>query len=216
MRNARSPPRESLACDHRVPSSDLWRTGNGRRRPRRRLCAFTRRIASSRSPATRAGSSKNTAPAARPAFESSATASLIPISRAWPLDRGGIVARSRCSTRVASWIAKGSASWYEPFGMVILEGMLYGLAIVATDVGGPRAILADGETGIFCQARDVSSLERALIRVTADESLRHRLGRRASEEVRSRWLFDTICPRMRDVYEEFLHAPRIATVTSSS
>src|SRR5262249_31151105 len=32
-------------------------------------------------------------------------------------------------------------SWYEPFGMVILEGMLYGLPIVAARVGGPREIL---------------------------------------------------------------------------
>src|SRR5262249_44090093 len=32
-------------------------------------------------------------------------------------------------------------SWYEPFGMVILEGMLHGLAIAAAAVGGPAEIL---------------------------------------------------------------------------
>jgi len=40
-------------------------------------------------------------------------------------------------------------SWYEPFGMVILEGMLYGLPIVAANVGGPAEILAHERTGIL-------------------------------------------------------------------
>jgi glycogen synthase len=95
-------------------------------------------------------------------------------------------------------------SWYEPFGMVILEGMLYGLPIVATDVGGPRAILSDGETGVLCRPRDVGSLENALLRVVLDEDLRDRLGQRASDDVRSRWLFDRICPQMRSVYTELV------------
>jgi glycogen(starch) synthase len=95
-------------------------------------------------------------------------------------------------------------SWYEPFGMVILEGMLYGLAIVATDVGGPRAILSDGETGVFCQPRDVASLEEALLRVVSDQAFRNRLGQNAARHVRSRWLFDKVLLRMRNVYDELV------------
>jgi glycogen synthase len=38
-------------------------------------------------------------------------------------------------------------SWYEPFGMVVLEGMLHGLAIAAAAVGGPAEILDDEDTG---------------------------------------------------------------------
>jgi glycosyltransferase involved in cell wall biosynthesis len=36
-------------------------------------------------------------------------------------------------------------SWYEPFGMVVLEGMIHGLAVAAAAVGGPAEILRDGE-----------------------------------------------------------------------
>jgi glycogen(starch) synthase len=93
-------------------------------------------------------------------------------------------------------------SWYEPFGMVILEGMLYGLAIVASDVGGPRAILNDGVTGLLCRPKDVASLEETLSRVVSDRSLRDRLGRSAAHDVRSRWLFDRVVLRMRSVYDE--------------
>src|SRR5437773_12399039 len=81
-------------------------------------------------------------------------------------------------------------SWYEPFGMVILEGMLHGLAIVASDVGGPRAILSHGVTGLLYQPRSVASLAEALLRLVDDPNLRQDLGRRAAQQVRSRWLFD--------------------------
>jgi len=93
-------------------------------------------------------------------------------------------------------------SWYEPFGMVILEGMLHGLAIVASDVGGPRAILRDGVTGVLCAPRDATSLAQGLIRLTADAGLRRRLGRNAARDVRLRWLFRNAVAGMRAVYEE--------------
>jgi len=95
-------------------------------------------------------------------------------------------------------------SWYEPFGMVILEGMLHGLAIVASDVGGPRAILSDGTTGLLCQARSVASLAAALLRVVGDHDLRQLLGERAAREVRTQWLFDNVVERMRNVYRELV------------
>ena len=40
-------------------------------------------------------------------------------------------------------------SWYEPFGMVILEGMLHGVAIAASAVGGPSEILDLGYSDII-------------------------------------------------------------------
>jgi glycogen(starch) synthase len=95
-------------------------------------------------------------------------------------------------------------SWYEPFGMVILEGMLHGLAIVASDVGGPRAILSHGVTGLLCQPRSVASLAEALLRLVDDPNLRQDLGRRAAQQVRSRWLFDIVIEQMRSLYSELV------------
>jgi len=101
-------------------------------------------------------------------------------------------------------------SWYEPFGMVILEGMLHGLAIVASDVGGPRAIRRDGVTGLLCAPKDAASLSRALLRVVQDHELRRRLGEQAARDVRTRWLFDSVVQRMRNVYFELIaSAPTI-------
>ena len=71
-------------------------------------------------------------------------------------------------------------------------------------MGGPRAILSDGETGVFCQPRDVGSLEAALLRVVSDQAFRNRLGQNAARHVRSRWLFDKVLLRMRHVYDELI------------
>jgi glycogen(starch) synthase len=97
-------------------------------------------------------------------------------------------------------------SWYEPFGMVVLEGMLFGLAIVASAVGGPREILTDGHTGILCEPKSATSLHREIVRLVKDPDLRHRLGRNAAREVRSRWLYRNVVERMRSVYRELAEA----------
>jgi glycogen(starch) synthase len=54
-------------------------------------------------------------------------------------------------------------SWYEPFGMVILEGMLHGLPIAATSVGGPADILKHEDTALLFPPKDVDSLATALL-----------------------------------------------------
>jgi glycogen synthase len=95
-------------------------------------------------------------------------------------------------------------SWYEPFGMVILEGMLYGLAIVASAVGGPMAILKDECTGLLCAPKNAASLARQVIRLIKDDALRLKLGRNAAMEVRSQWLYSSIVQQMRRVYAEMV------------
>jgi len=110
------------------------------------------------------------------------------------------------SEQLASWYAEADIlvvpSWYEPFGMVVLEGMLYGLPIVAALVGGPREILISECTGLFCEPKDVTSLADQVIRLIRDPALRLRIGREAAIEVRSRWLHEHVLNKMKNVYTE--------------
>ncbi len=98
-------------------------------------------------------------------------------------------------------------SWYEPFGMVILEGMLYGLSIAAADVGGPAEILEHEHTGLLFPPRDAVALADALIRLVKAPSLRQRLGQAAACEVRRTWLYSQMVKRMRTVYQEVMQGP---------
>jgi len=93
-------------------------------------------------------------------------------------------------------------SWYEPFGMVILEGMLYGLPIVAAAVGGPREILIEERTGLFCEPRDSTSLASQILRLIRDPELRMKIGCAAAAEVRSRWLHKQVLRNITQIYAE--------------
>jgi len=95
-------------------------------------------------------------------------------------------------------------SRYEPFGMVVLEGMLYGLPIVAAAVGGPAEILDQGRTGLLFPPGDVQALSAALIRLLADVYQRRQIGQAAAVEVRRKWLWSRRVIEMVGVYDELL------------
>jgi len=63
----------------------------------------------------------------------------------------------------------------EPFGRVIIEGMLAKRPIVAARAGGVTDIVKDRENGILCTPGDVRSLADALGELSADAGLRNRL-----------------------------------------
>jgi glycogen synthase len=93
-------------------------------------------------------------------------------------------------------------SWYEPFGMVVLEGMVHGLAVAASAVGGPAEILRDGETGLLFPPWDARALAGAILRLTQDADLRLRLAEAGARDVRENWLWPCIVQKMQRVYEE--------------
>src|SRR6266699_1320057 len=95
-------------------------------------------------------------------------------------------------------------SWYEPFGMVILEGMLHGLPIVASAIGGPAEILEHERTGLLFPPRDVEALARAVLQFVENPAQRRDIGAAAVEEVHREWLWRRIVEKMRCVYQEIM------------
>ena len=95
-------------------------------------------------------------------------------------------------------------SWYEPFGMVILEGMLHGLPIVASAIGGPAEILEHERTGLLYPPRDVEALACALLQFVEKPAQRRDIGTAAVEEVHREWLWPRIVEKMRCVYQEMM------------
>jgi trehalose synthase len=74
----------------------------------------------------------------------------------------------------------------EGFGMTVTEAMWKGAAVIGGNVGGIRRQITDGENGFL-----VDSVEQAADRIALllkDETLRKRLGARARESVRQRYL----------------------------
>ncbi|HEV2591706.1 MAG TPA: glycosyltransferase family 4 protein [Gaiellaceae bacterium] len=80
------------------------------------------------------------------------------------------------------------ASRSEGLPISVLEAMAAGLPVVASDVGGLREQVVDGETGYLVPAGDVTALTDALARLLDDPALRERIG--AAARARAEELFD--------------------------
>lgn len=66
-------------------------------------------------------------------------------------------------------------SLYESFGLIYLEAMAWGKAVIGCNVGGVPEIVEDGETGILIPPEDVNALAEAIINLK-DEKLRAKMG----------------------------------------
>jgi glycosyltransferase involved in cell wall biosynthesis len=60
--------------------------------------------------------------------------------------------------------------------MSVIEAMLTGLPVVATDIRGPREQVVAGETGLMVPPATIAPLAQALSRLAADPTLRARMG----------------------------------------
>jgi glycosyltransferase involved in cell wall biosynthesis len=105
-------------------------------------------------------------------------------------------------------------SRYEPFGMVVLEGMLHALPIIASDTGGPAEILQHRRTGLIFRPQDVDQLTAYIIELVQSPDLRAKLGLAAANEVRRTWSWPKKVATMRDVYTQ-LAAPDTVTQLAS-
>jgi phosphatidylinositol alpha-mannosyltransferase len=74
----------------------------------------------------------------------------------------------------------------ESFGMVLLEAMAAGCALVASDLDGHRNVATDGVDALLAPVGDAAGLAKALRRVLDDDALRKELvagGRRRADEL---------------------------------
>lgn len=69
-----------------------------------------------------------------------------------------------------------NASRPEPYGIVLLEAMAYGVPTVAFAAGGPLDIVVDGETGLLVDPRKPDTLADALAPLVLDSTMRRTLG----------------------------------------
>ncbi len=86
-------------------------------------------------------------------------------------------------------------SYFEGLPMSVIEAMLAGLPVVATDISGSREQVVDGVTGVLVAPMRVAPLAAALRRLIGDPALRSRMGEAGLE-------------RARELYDEAKVVPR--------
>lgn len=79
-------------------------------------------------------------------------------------------------------------SLYEGFGMVFLEAMSAGLAVVGTDTGGMPDLIENGTDGFIVPRYDAAAFQSAVERLLANSALRAAVGERArAKAARHTW-----------------------------
>lgn len=118
-----------------------------------------------------------------------------------------LLGRADRSTAVAlfqgcSWFVLPSRM--EPQGIVNLEAMASGKAVIASRVGGVPEIVLDGETGILVPPGNVFALAETMSRLAADSDLRKRLGDQGQAKAQS-FAWPVIAEKYLTLYQELLN-----------
>lgn len=97
-------------------------------------------------------------------------------------------------------------SHWEGFPRSILEAMRGGVPVVATDVGGVREAVSDGDTGFLIPEDDDALLADRLRRLLEDSALRVTMGRAARNHYEAHFTFDRLVRESLALYESTLGA----------
>ena len=71
------------------------------------------------------------------------------------------------------------SEWEESFGLVVVEAMACGTAVICSDAGGIPEVLGDsGEAGLIFRRGDISELKQKIRQLIASPETRQQMGRR--------------------------------------
>lgn len=123
---------------------------------------------------------------------------------------GGITDEEKASLLRSVDVYVAPQTGGESFGIVLVEAMSAGTAVVASDLGAFRRVLDEGRAGVLFRTGDHEDLARTLVRVLGDRALRETVVARGSQVVR-RYDWSTVTEQVLTVYETVLSGvgPRV-------
>ncbi len=95
-------------------------------------------------------------------------------------------------------------SLYEPLGIVNLEAMACGAAVVASAVGGIPEVVLDGETGLLVPPSDEKALAAAINSLLRDPTRIAAMGARGRVSAESDFSWDRIARQTADLYRQLV------------
>jgi glycosyltransferase involved in cell wall biosynthesis len=128
----------------------------------------------------------------------------------------GRVPRGRMPALLRSADLVASVPWYEPFGIVPLEAMACGVAVLATDVGGLADTVVEDVTGVLVPPRRPAALRAAMAALLADPVRRSFLGEAGRDRAEMRYSWQRIAEESALVYERCLDLVRAPLATGSA
>jgi len=102
------------------------------------------------------------------------------------------------------------SSTAEGFANAILEYMAAGLPVVATDVGGVREAIVEGETGYVVPSGDDAKMAERIIQGLSDQQNARAMGERGKAIVAEKFSCDRHLQNTLELYDELLSTPKPA------
>jgi glycosyltransferase involved in cell wall biosynthesis len=97
------------------------------------------------------------------------------------------------------------SSIVEGLPMVLIEAALAGLPTVATDAGGVREVIREGQTGWVVPPGDATALAEAMQRLTSlPVAVRHQMGESARRDAEERFHLSEVASRWERLYLDCL------------
>jgi alpha-maltose-1-phosphate synthase len=112
----------------------------------------------------------------------------------------GMLAKSEVIQILSHATVFACPSEYEPLGIVNLEAMACGSAVVASAVGGIPEVVADGQTGLLVPPGDEQALAAAINAVVGDPALAAEFGRRGRDRAVAEFSWDKIAAQTAELY----------------
>jgi glycosyltransferase involved in cell wall biosynthesis len=95
----------------------------------------------------------------------------------------------------------------EPFGQVVVEGMVAGKPVVATNGGGVPEIVQDGVTGWLVPMGESAPMAEAILRLLQDPERAAQMGTAGRQRVLENFTIELTAQRVQEVYEQFWSDP---------
>jgi glycosyltransferase involved in cell wall biosynthesis len=103
-----------------------------------------------------------------------------------------------------AWAQIVPSLWDEPFGMVAIEAMMRGTALVAAERGGLREIVRPNTTGLLVPPGDVAALADALHTLATDRALCERMGEAGRRIALSEYTIRACADRFEALYRRLV------------
>ena len=97
----------------------------------------------------------------------------------------------------------------EGFANAILEYMAAGLPVVATDVGGVREAIVEGETGYIVPSGDDEQMAERIIQILSNDENARAMGARGKAIVADKFSCDRHLRNTLELYDELLSGARV-------
>ncbi|OEU63322.1 MAG: hypothetical protein BBJ57_04140 [Desulfobacterales bacterium PC51MH44] len=92
----------------------------------------------------------------------------------------------------------------DPYPGVVLEAMLMGRPVVASNEGGPAEALDDGRTGVLCRPGEAETLAKKIIELADEPKRRDELGAAAKEVAWERYALEKHAQHIERIYDHLL------------